>query len=168
MIIRPETSEDIPRISAITAAAFAPMPFSNDREPAVIEALRNGGELILSLVAEVDGELAGQITFSKVKIDGCHHGWFGLGPVAVHPDWQGQGIGGALIKAGIAKLCEMNAAGCALVGNPDYYGRFGFVNNCGLTYGGLDGRVVHKQVLAGPDKTGVLAFSERFERAAQG
>jgi len=168
MIIRPEATSDFVDIGEITAAAFAPKPFSNGTEPAVIEALRDNGDLILSLVAVEGVEIVGQITFSAVKIDDEHQGWFGLGPVAVRPDRQSEGIGGALILAGLEHLRQMNAAGCVLVGNPDYYSRFGFINKCGLEYGGLDATVVQKLVLAGPDKTGTLTYCESFERAASG
>ena len=168
MIIRPETASDFAEIGKITAAAFAPKPFSNGTEPAVIEALRQNDDLVLSLVAIEGSELVGQITFSEVKISGEHEGWFGLGPVAVRPDRQGEGIGAALIRAGLEYLREMDAAGCALVGNPDYYGRFGFKNQCGLEYAGLDARVIQKLVLAGPDKAGALTYCQSFERAAKG
>lgn len=153
MIIREEAASDIEQITAITAAAFAPKPYSNGSEPAVIAAVRASGDLTLSLVAEEDGVILGQITFT---------------PVAVRPDRQSEGIGAALIKDGLARLKQLDAAGCVLVGNPDYYGRFGFQNHCGLSYSGLDARIVQKRVLAGPDKTGKLTYCDSFEAAARG
>ena len=168
MIIREETKNDIEQIAAITAAAFAPKPYSNGSEPAVIAAVRASGDLTLSLVAEEAGVILGQITFTPVAIESAHDNWYGLGPVAVRPDRQSEGIGAALIKDGLARLKRLNAAGCVLVGDPDYYGRFGFENHCGLSYGGLDARLVQKHVLAGPDKTGKLTYCDSFEAAARG
>ena len=168
MIIREEAASDIKQIAAITADAFAPKPYSNGSEPAVIAAVRASGDLTISLVAEEDGILLGQITFTPVTIEGTHEGWYGLGPVAVRPDRQSEGIGAALIKDGLACLKHLNAAGCVLVGDPVYYGRFGFQNQCGLSYGGLDARFVQKLVLAGPDKTGKLTYCDSFEAAASG
>lgn len=168
MLIRDETPADHAAIDHITARAFAPMPFSNQTEPVIIQALRASGDLTLSLVAEDGGKLLGQITFSPVKIGGAHDGWFGLGPVAVEPERQGQGIGSTLIRAGLERLIAQGAKGCVLVGNPDYYGRFGFENHCGLGYGDLDTAYVQKRVLAGPDKNGALTYCESFERAASG
>ena len=53
--------------------------------------------------------------------------WFGIGPVSVLPDCQGEGIGSALMQAAIAALREQGAAGCVLLGDPSWYLRFGFV-----------------------------------------
>ena len=52
-------------------------------------------------------------------------GWFGLGPVSVSPDQQGNGIGSALIKAALNQLKQAGAAGTVVLGEPDYYCRFG-------------------------------------------
>ena len=168
MIIRAESENDVADIREVTAAAFAPKPYSNGTEPAVIDALRASGDLILSLVAVEDDVLLGQITFSPVKINDAHENWFGLGPIAVRPDRQGESIGAALIKVGLKQLQEMNAAGCALIGNPEYYSRFGFQNNCGLDYGDLDTKFIQKLILAGPDRTGALKYCDSFERAVAG
>ena len=58
--------------------------------------------------------------------------WYGLGPVSVLPAHQQQGIGKALIREGLARLKDMNAQGCCLVGHPEYYRTFGFKNTSGL------------------------------------
>lgn len=144
------------------------MPYSDGSEPRIIDALREAGELTLSLVAEQDNKLLGQITFSPVSIDGVHGQWFGLGPVAVEPECQSKGIGGALIREGLDRLKTIEAKGCVLVGNPEYYSRFGFENHCGLIYGDLDTAYIQKLVLTGPDRTGTLTYCDSFERAAAG
>ncbi len=81
-----------------------------------------------------DGNIVGHIAFSPVTIADGSTGWFGLGPVSVAPDRQRAGIGSALIREGLARLKAMGAKGCYLVGHPGYYGRFGFVNESGLTF----------------------------------
>ena len=134
MKIRAEEERDHHAIAEVTARAFAAMEHSNQTEPAIIAALRKAGALSLSLVA-VDGEdVIGHIAFSPVTIDGKDGGWFGLGPVSVHPDRQGVGIGGALIRQGVDQLRAQGAAGCVLLGEPTYYRRFGFENDNSLRY----------------------------------
>jgi putative acetyltransferase len=166
MIICDERPTDTALIRALTALAFKPMPFSNGTEPAIIDALRASGDLTLSLVALEGDDLVGQITFSPVYIDSEHDDWFGLGPVAVTPEKQNQGIGSALIKEGLNRLETKHARGCVLIGNPEYYARFGFKNHCGLTYGELDTSFIQKLPLRGPDKSGKLIYCQSFEKAA--
>ena len=95
MIIRPETPGDHDSIRDILIAAFANHPYSHQTEHLIVEGLRADNALTLSLVAELDGNVVGQIAFSPVKIDGKDCGWLGLGPVAVSPsfsetgDWSG-------------------------------------------------------------------------------
>lgn len=61
-------------------------------------------------------------------------GWFGLGPISVLPAWQRQGVGSALMRAALEALRELGAVGCVVVGEPAYYGRFGFQAEPGLVY----------------------------------
>lgn len=125
-LIRPERTEDHPVIYDITKRAFAPMPYADGDEQDLINKLREAGALALSLVAEKDGVVVGQVTFSSAFAADGSSGWYALGPVSVEPELKHQGIGSQLIRAGIAWLQEQDAAGCVLVGNPAYYGRFGF------------------------------------------
>lgn len=168
MLIRDEAQGDASAIHALTARAFSAMPFSDGSEPAIVAALRAQGELSLSLVATDGEQLVGQITFSPVTVDGVHDGWFGLGPVSVQPDRQRSGIGSALIRAGLERLEAMNAKACVLVGNPDYYSRFGFEANVGLIYGDVPAEYIQRLVLAGTAKRGTLQYSPAFELAAAG
>src|SRR5690606_25816722 len=69
------------------------------------------------------------IAFSPVTISDGSPNWYGLGPVSVLPECQQRGIGSALIREGIARLKDLGARGCCLVGHPGYYGRFGFQNS---------------------------------------
>ncbi len=88
--------------------------------------MRKLGQISLSLVAIDDEDLIGQVTFSPVKLSDGSRPWFGLGPISVIPDRQGEGIGGQLIRAGLDEIDGMGALGCVLTGDPLYYQRFGF------------------------------------------
>ena len=124
--LRAEHAGDHAAIYDLTKRAFAPMPYSGGDEQDLIDALRHAGALEISLVAEQDDTLVGHIAFSPAFTEEGAGGWFALGPVSVEPQLQKTGIGSALIKQGLAVLQDRNAKGCVLVGNPDYYGRFGF------------------------------------------
>jgi putative acetyltransferase len=171
MMIRDENSGDHDAIKALVAAAFLGHPHSNGGEAPLVGALREAGALTLSLVAEADGKVLGHIAFSPVTIDGVEQGWYGLGPVAVEPTLQGRGIGRALIEAGLARLAALDAAGCVLVGEPDFYRRFGFRADPRLTYAGVPPEYFMILQLAAPDGTttalpsGAVKFHPAFDKA---
>ena len=123
---RHETESDAGTIRAVTEAAFRNAPHASGTEPSIVEALRSAGALALSLVAEADGAVVGHVALSPVSISDGTPGWFGLGPISVAPEWQRRGIGSQLMREALRLLCERGAAGCVLLGNPAYYGRFGF------------------------------------------
>ncbi|WP_343744233.1 N-acetyltransferase [Chitinophaga sp.] len=133
-IIRKEKISDIPQIDHVTRSAFLSAAHSSGTEPLIIHALRASGQLTLSLVAEENGTLTGHVAISPVEISSGENGWFGLGPVSVVPERQGTGIGTALIKAALAALEQLPAKGCVVLGDPAYYGRFGFKADAGLRY----------------------------------
>ena len=90
---------------------------------------------IKSLVAEVDNQIIGYVSFSSIflKSDSSISGYI-LAPLAVVPKHQKKWIGSNLIKSGIDILTE-NGVGVVLVyGDPDYYGRFGFKAEIGLSF----------------------------------
>jgi putative acetyltransferase len=163
MEIRAETPGDHETIYRLTKAAFAPMPFSDGTEADCINALRDDGDLTLSLVANDDTGIVGHIAFSPVFLDGRLDRWFGLGPVAVWPHLQKRGIGSALVNEGLARLRRIEANGCILIGDPDYYGRFGFRSSDGLTYRNLPGRLVQWLNFGEVRPLGVLRFSRGLE-----
>jgi putative acetyltransferase len=121
VIIEPESAADRAAIHAVHTAAF-PTRLEAD----LVDALRASGHAVVSLVARVDGAVVGHVLLSPVTIsrdgDVIARG-LGLAPVAVLPAHQGRGIGGALVRAA---LLRASAPFCVVLGDPAYYGRFGF------------------------------------------
>jgi putative acetyltransferase len=163
MQIRPERPEDATTIRALTDAAFKGMPFSDETESKVIDALRAAGALTLSLVATEAGQILGHVAFSPVKINGEPGEWYGLGPVSVWPDRQRTGIGQALIRDGLRRLRSLGAGGCVLLGNPAYYGRFGFESDPDLRYVGAPPGAFQRLTLAGARPIGEVTFHPAFD-----
>ncbi len=132
--IRPEQAGDERAIRALTDAAFHAAPHADGDEGELVERLRRDGDLVLSLVAvNEDQAIIGHIAFSPVKAGNATGDWFQLAPVSVIPSGQNAGIGSVLIEEGIARIRGVGAHGIALVGNPDYYARFGFTREHRLT-----------------------------------
>ena len=162
MIIRNETVSDIDAIAEVTVAAFRTLRISNHTEQFIIAALRAAKALTISLVAEMDGRVVGHIAFSPVAMSDGSPGWYGLGPVSVLPEYQRQGIGGALIQEGLSRLKGLGARGCCLVGHPEYYKRFGFQNTRGLVHEGVPEDVFFAMSFDGPLPQGIVEFHEGF------
>ncbi|MGF1543205.1 MAG: GNAT family N-acetyltransferase [Parvularculaceae bacterium] len=165
MEIRPERAGDEDAIRCLTRDAFAPMPFSDGSEAAIIDQLRDDGDLTLSLVSTDGDDVVGYVAFSPVSVNGVHGGWFGLGPVAVRPDRQRRGVGDGRIRGGLSRIRDLGAAGCALIGDPAYYSRFGFRSDGGLAYGDIPARYVQWLSLGAPAPKGTLAYAPAFDRA---
>ena len=163
IVIRSETDADVSAITEVTVAAFKTLEISNHTEQFIVAALRAAGALTLSLVAEVDGHVIGHIAFSPVTISDGTRNWYGLGPVSVLPAYQRQGVGKALIREGLARLKAMHAQGCCLVGHPDYYRKFGFINMPGLVLEGVPQEVFFALSFDGQRPQGTVVFHEGFK-----
>jgi putative acetyltransferase len=124
--IRTETAADVPAIEAVTTSAFLNAPHTSHTEQFIVGALRKAGLLTISLVADAAGTLIGHVAVSPVSISDGASGWFGLGPISVVPEHQCLGVGSRLMHEALRILRERGAAGCVLLGEPKYYGRFGF------------------------------------------
>ena len=127
-VIRAERADDTVAIAALVALAIKGVRHSDGSEPQIVERLRRAGALTVSLVAEEGWDILGHVAFSPVTIADGTEGWFGLGPVAVTPGRQSEGIGAALVEAGLQRLHDDGASGCVVLGDPVYYQRFGFTN----------------------------------------
>ena len=162
MILREETTADIDAITEVTIAAFKNLPVSNQTEQFIIKALRSADALTISLVAEIDERVVGHIAFSPVVISDGTKEWYGLGPISVLPEYQKQGIGKSLINEGLSLLKKMGGQGCALVGDPNYYIRFGFKNFPELVHEGIPQEVFLALAFNEKVPQGTIEFHESF------
>ena len=124
MKIRPEQAADIPRIHKINKEAF-----TGEGEANLVDMLRKKGVSLISLVAEDDKGLWGHILFSPVSLSGENPGKLlaGLGPMAVLPSRQKQGVGSLLVEEGLKQCLKAGYDAVVVLGHADYYPRFGFV-----------------------------------------
>lgn len=165
MIIRAETASDSTVIRSVTEAAFLGAEHSSGTEGAIVDALRDAGALTLSLVAEQDGAMVGHVAFSPVRIGGRDLGWFGLGPVSVLPSLQRGGIGKTLIEAGLEQLRQRGASGCVVLGDPAYYGRFGFTADHELHYPDVPPEYFQSMPWTGASAEGEVSYHPAFGAA---
>ncbi|QWZ58944.1 N-acetyltransferase [Acinetobacter pittii] len=128
IIVRDEEITDIEAIEKLTKAAFQNAEHSSHTEHFIVNSLRTQGQLTISLVAIEDGSIIGHVAISPVEMSSGEIGWYGIGPISVHPDKQGCGIGSLLMNKSLQKLKQLGAQGCVLLGEPSYYSRFGFKN----------------------------------------
>ena len=121
--VRAETDNDIAAIRHVNERAFG-----RADEADLVDALRERGATVSSLVAELSGRVVGHILFSRLPIDraGSELAGAALAPVAVLPDQQRRGIGSALIRLGLARCRAAGFDAVVVLGHPDYYPRFGF------------------------------------------
>lgn len=160
--IRPEIPNDIPSIRAVTAAAFKNIPFSKENEADIVDALRRAGALTISFVATEQGNVVGHVAFSPVLIDREAGSWYGLGPVSVRPENQRRGVGRRLIERGLEALRSLGAEGCVVLGEPSYYGRFGFVSDPDLRLAGAPPGYFQRVALKGTLPKGEVSFQPAF------
>ncbi len=121
-VIRQEYHDDADQIREVNEEAF-----NQPDEADLIDELRENGKVIVSLVAEEDRAVVGQILFSEASIDG--HSEIkvaGLAPMAVLPEHQSQGIGTLLMREGLDECLSLGYDAVIVLGHTDYYPRFGF------------------------------------------
>ena len=128
----------------------------NTRLPALLTELR---EITLRAGAR---RVVGHIAFSPITISDGSLNWYCLGPISVLPEYQKQGIGKSLILKGLSLLKGNGGEGCALVGEPDYYKRFGFKNIPDLIHEGIPQEVFLALPFGKNIPRGTVAFHEGF------
>ena len=163
--IRDETPGDEARIHQVVEAAFREAPHAGPTEPLIVVALRRSGALAVSLVAEVEGAMVGHVAVSPVSVPGGAY-WYGLGPLAVLPTHRRQGIGARLVDAALADLAAIGASGCVVLGDPDYYGRFGFEAVEGLVRPGVAPAYFQALSLGDAFPQGEVVYHEAFSAPA--
>lgn len=122
-IIRPEEDDDKPAIHVLHKAVFG-----SDGEARLVDALRRSGDVVLSLVAERDGDVRGHILFSRLFVRDGDKAFraVALAPLAVDRDHQGEGIGSALVEEAHLRLQAQDERLSIVLGDPAYYARFGY------------------------------------------
>src|SRR5512139_3078380 len=117
MIIRREEPQDLAAIRFVNEQAF-----DGSAEANAIDLLRDRGAVTLSLVAVIDERVVGHLFFSPVTIESPDRSWPGLGlaPLSVLPDYQRQGIGSALMDAGLGECRRLGHERVVVLGHPDY------------------------------------------------
>ncbi|MEX1016790.1 MAG: N-acetyltransferase, partial [Phycisphaeraceae bacterium] len=124
VVIRGERGGDAGAVEGVHREAFG-----GEVEAKLVRLLRERREATVSLVAVVDEQVVGHVVLSPVTFaeQASLRGVMGLGPVGVLPAWQRQGIGAALVRAALsAARDELAARAVVVLGDPAYYGRFGF------------------------------------------
>lgn len=124
--IREEGPGDVATIRDLNKLAFG-----QDQEGNIVDALRSNGAALLSLVATLNGRVVGHIMYSPLSLGEVIGA--GLGPMAVLPEHQRQGIGSKLVETGNQKLKEAGCPFIIVVGHANFYPRFGF--RLARTYG---------------------------------
>jgi len=102
--------------------------FGGMGEAVLVDSLVAANDAVLELVAERDGKTIGHILFSRVFVEIGDERFPGvaLAPAAVLPEWQGKGVGRALIEGAHARLQAAGERLSVVLGDPAYYGRFGY------------------------------------------
>lgn len=125
LAIRPAHAGDAPGVDALLRASF---PRAEEAE--LVARLARDGDIVLVLVAadEDDGGVQGVVAFSRmtVELGGKPVPAVALAPLAVAGAVRGQGVADLLVRAGLDWLREAGVAMVFVLGEPDYYGRFGF------------------------------------------
>lgn len=120
--IREEKPADAPAIRDVLLAAF-PTPAEAD----LVDALRRSRDIVLSLLASTADRVVGSIVFSRLTLNGFTTTRIvALAPLAVHPDFQGQGVALELLRHGHRQLAQHGVALSIVLGDPAYYTRYGY------------------------------------------
>lgn len=131
--IRLETREDWHEVENLTREAFWNQYRPGCSEHYILHQFRNRPDFVkeLDYVIEKDGRILAHIMYCKSEIrcdDGRMIPIMTFGPVSVLPEYQGKGYGSKLIRFTMGKAQELGCGAIAIIGNPDYYQRFGLIS----------------------------------------
>ena len=166
ILIRNELPKDLEAIEVLTEAAFRNAPHTSHTEQYIVNALRNSNALSVSLVAEEFKVVIGHVAVSPITISDGSVGWYGLGPISVIPDRQGQGVGTQLMGKALEALKKLGANGCVLLGDPNYYRRFGFKPEAELVLPDVPSEYFQAISFCGKFPTGIVTYHEAFKSSS--
>ncbi|MDA0655890.1 MAG: N-acetyltransferase [Proteobacteria bacterium] len=158
MIIRTENAENYQQVRNLHLVSFP-----EEDEASLVDALRADGDAELSLIAVIGNDVVGHVMCSRMQ---APFRALGLAPVAVLPNFRKQGIADRLIRSAIEKAKTEAWEGIFLLGDPEYYQRFGFsvpaAANFQSPYAGpyLMALALKDKTL--PVQTGVIEFAPAF------
>lgn len=158
MTIRPECSTDVGAIAELNTLAFG-----STAEAEILRRLWHDKDDVLSLVKVKGPKMLGHIQFYKIRLGGTDV--TGLGPMSVHPDYQGKGHGSALIRAGIKQLKSQTKSPLLFVlGHPNFYPKFGFSTKLAANYSAPWSGEAFMALTLKPDypQSGTLLFPKAF------
>ena len=119
--IRENSRDDWTAIEALYSEAFP-----DENLLPLVQSLLNDRTIAISLVGTIDAQVVGHVIFTKCGVVGHSIKVALLAPLAVAPAWQRQGIGSAIVRAGLRRLKEAGVKRVFVLGDPAFYGRLGF------------------------------------------
>ena len=126
--IRDSTAADLDAIETLYPAAFP----DEDLLP-LVRGLLQDNAVTMSTVAVIDSRIVGHVIFTRCAIAGRTTKAALLGPLAVAPAWQRQGIGSNLARDGLQRLADADTSVVLVLGDPAFYGRLGFLPDTSIT-----------------------------------
>ncbi len=126
-MIRETTANDFEQI-----LAFYPVAFPDEDLRPVVTGLIEGEAGVLSLAAFDKDALIGHVLFTPCGTERADRSGALLGPLGVLPPFQLQGVGSGIVRAGLERLTSMGVAQVFVLGDPAYYGRFGFAGELNI------------------------------------
>jgi putative acetyltransferase len=123
ILVRDEQPRDREQVRKVNETAFG-----RSDEADLVDKLRVEGAALLSLVAEVEGQIIGHIMFSRMTVETGQTpvAAVSLGPMAVLPEHQRRQVGSQLVRRGLAQLRDQGERIVIVLGHERYYPRFGF------------------------------------------
>jgi predicted N-acetyltransferase YhbS len=166
LTIRPTSTADLAALEAVHTAAFP-----TDLEARLVKLLISRGQAAVSLAAVAEGRIVGHDLFSQTTCEGSTGVTRGLGlaPLAVLPEFERQGIGSALVRAGLEACQRQYTPWVVVLGEPAYYSRFGFqpASRYGLSgdFGGGDAfQILVFNEQQSPDPGGHIRYDAEFRK----
>ena len=160
--IRPARREDEPAIRDLLVASFG-----GTVEADLMDPLREHGAVVVELVATDGDRIVGHIAFSRLWVENGQRltPAVALAPLAVHPDFQSQAIGGQLIEAGHALLVQLKERLSVVLGDPAYYSRFGYSREpaVGFTSAYQGDHLTALAFSPSAPRTGTLRYDHAFD-----